>query len=129
MDRWNRFNGFALIQPFDPTKGAPWYCARYLMRRNAEYDLGGDLSVIQVNQPRLPMEGLRVEIDTRVPVDSSQRLTPRQTIANQTKKRREYRVGNRRQGTLSDFKMPSTAECEPNPIIAHFNQETRRRRR
>ena len=129
MDWWNKFNGFAQIEPFDSTKGAPWYCARYLVRPNAEYDLGGNWSLVQMSQQLLPMEGLRVEIDTRGPVDSSQRLARLETVAIQAKKRRESRVGKRRQGALSDFKMPSTAECEPNPIIAYFNQETRRRRR
>jgi hypothetical protein len=126
MDWWNRLNGFAQIEPFDPTRGAPWYCARYLLRQNTEYELGGDFSAIHVGQPLLPIEGLRVQTDTRNILEES---VKNKAVAAQLKKRREKRVAKRRQEALADFKEPSMRECETNPIIAHFHQETRKKSR
>ena len=126
MDWWKEINGFAKIEPFDPSKGAPWYCSRYLMKRDSEYDLGGDFSTIQISQLPLPMEGLRVQTDTR---GTSQPSTKNETAAARVEKRRENRIAKRGQRAITDFREPSMSECEPNPIIAHFNAETRRRRR
>jgi hypothetical protein len=129
MDWWNEFNGYALIEPFDPTLGAPWYCSRYMMKPNAEYDLGGDLASIQIFQPVLPMEGLRVQTDTRKNSGTPQQPTRSETAAARVIKRRENRIAKRGQGAIADFREPSMGECGPNPIIAHFNGETRRKRR
>jgi hypothetical protein len=81
MDIWNERNGFATIEPFDPTKGAAWYCAKYLMKANGDWELGGDLEAFRISQPLLPMKGLRVQIDTRSTDDSSQQSTKGEALA------------------------------------------------
>jgi hypothetical protein len=129
MDTWNEFNGFATIEPFDPAKGAAWYCAKYLMKANGDWELGGDLEAFRISQPLLPMKGLRVQTDTRITGSSSRQLAKSEAAANRAKKQRENRVAKRSQEELADFKEPGTSEDEPNPIRAHFEKETRRKPR
>jgi hypothetical protein len=99
------------------------------MRQSAEYDLGGDLSVIHISQALLPMEGLRVQTDTRTAGSSCQQLAKSEAAAKRVKKKREHRAATRSQEELADFKEPAASEDEPNPIRAHFEEETQRKPR
>jgi hypothetical protein len=71
----------------------------------------------------------RVQTDTRTTGSSSQQLTKSEAAANRAKKKRENRVAKRSQEELADFKEPGTNEGEPNLILAHFEEETRRKPR
>jgi hypothetical protein len=54
MDEWNRRAGYARILPFDGTKGAAFYVAKYITKQNGEYEMSDSLGRCET-QPMLPL--------------------------------------------------------------------------
>lgn len=53
MDEWNRRAGYARILPFDPSKGAAYYCAKYVTKAFGDWDLSDNLTAFRQYQPVL----------------------------------------------------------------------------
>jgi hypothetical protein len=52
MDEWSRRAGYARILPFDRTRGAAYYCGKYVTKGSGEWELVGLPGLIQ---PALPL--------------------------------------------------------------------------
>jgi len=57
MDEWNRRAGYARILPFEKTKGAAFYCAKYVTKQFGDWDLSDNLRAFRQYQPSLPLNG------------------------------------------------------------------------
>jgi hypothetical protein len=55
MDEWNRRAGYARILPYDASKGAAYYCGKYLTKQGGEWDLSDNLRAFRQYQPVLPL--------------------------------------------------------------------------
>jgi hypothetical protein len=53
MDEWNRRAGYARILPFEPDKGAVYYCAKYVTKQFGEWDLSDNVIAFRQYQPAL----------------------------------------------------------------------------
>ena len=45
LNEWNRRAGFARILPFDPTKGAAFYCSKYVTKQLGDYDFSENIQL------------------------------------------------------------------------------------
>jgi hypothetical protein len=69
MDRWNELAGIARILPFNAKRGAAYYCAKYVTKQAADWDVSDNLRAFSSYQPVLPLEG---GMKPRVPESSQQ---------------------------------------------------------
>lgn len=51
MQEWDRRAGFARILPFDPTRGAAFYCSKYIAKQLGEYDFSENLDAFKGPRP------------------------------------------------------------------------------
>lgn len=51
MDDWNRRAGYARILPFDPGRGAAYYCAKYVTKQFGDWDLSDNMAAFRQYQP------------------------------------------------------------------------------
>jgi hypothetical protein len=129
MDLWKKFNGYARFYPFDVRKGAAWYCAKYLRKANGDWELGGDVESFRISQPNLPLRGLRVPKKEPKAGDDNREPTQGGIAVDRLKKLIQNREARRRQLELAYFNERSKSECDSNEILAHFEDETRRKPR
>jgi len=57
MDEWNRRAGYARIVPFDQTRGAAYYCAKYVTKQSGDWELSDNVLAFHQYQPALPLSG------------------------------------------------------------------------
>ncbi len=55
MDKWQKLAGYARILPFDPDKGAAYYCAKYVTKTFGDWDVSDNLSAFRQYQSVLPL--------------------------------------------------------------------------
>jgi hypothetical protein len=111
-DRENR-NGFARIFPFDPTKGAAFYVAKYVTKQFGDWDISGNVDAFRIQQSILPLTGqLGINRGASMPIDSK----PAQ------RRRTSHQL------PISDFKEPDLREVAIDPVLASFHDQTVRRR-
>ena len=53
MDRWQQRNGYARIFPFDPERGAAFYCSKYVTKATGDWDVSDNLAGFRTQQPAL----------------------------------------------------------------------------
>lgn len=58
MDEWNRRAGYARILPFDGSKGAAFYIAKYITKQGGEWSISENLGSLET-QPILPLQGAK----------------------------------------------------------------------
>ncbi|MEO5925708.1 MAG: hypothetical protein ABIR70_17960 [Bryobacteraceae bacterium] len=51
MNEWDKRAGFARILPFDPSKGAAFYCSKYVTKDLGDYDFSDGLSAFKGARP------------------------------------------------------------------------------
>ena len=58
MDEWDRRAGYARILPFDGSKGAAFYIAKYITKQGGEWAISENLGTVET-QPILPIQGAK----------------------------------------------------------------------
>jgi hypothetical protein len=79
MDQWDRRAGYARILPFDPNKGAAFYCSKYVTKQFGDWNLSDNLTGFRQNQPILAgaaAAGGELRKDRKVVVRRSPALQP-----------------------------------------------------
>jgi hypothetical protein len=74
MDEWSRRAGYARILPFDRSRGAAYYCGKYVTKGSGEWELVGLPGIIQPALPLVPGSRYRmktVEDRLRIATDQS----------------------------------------------------------
>lgn len=51
LHEWNRWAGFARILPFDPAKGAAFYCSKYVTKQFGDYDFSENIQAFRGTRP------------------------------------------------------------------------------
>jgi hypothetical protein len=82
MDEWNRRAGYARILPFDDSKGAVFYVAKYITKQGGEWAVSENLGNLET-QPILPLQGARTGGYHVLPVVRESRKHPRTTKERQ----------------------------------------------
>jgi hypothetical protein len=116
MRRWEP-NGYARIYAYDPLKGAAYYVSKYVRKQLGDWDLSENLDTFRIQQRVLPLAGQRVDL----PVTS-------QSIPFATGTRFRSTGSRTGQLPLADFKSPVPNECDPDPILESFREQTALRR-
>ncbi len=78
MDEWNRRAGYARILPFDGSKGAAFYIAKYITKQGGEWSISENLGSLET-QPILPLQGAKTGGYHVLPVVRESRKQPRTT--------------------------------------------------
>jgi hypothetical protein len=53
LNEWNRRAGFARILPFDATKGAAFYCSKYVTKEFGDYDFSDNIEAFRRTCPAI----------------------------------------------------------------------------
>ena len=77
VDEWNRRAGYARIFPFDNTKRAAFYCAKYVTKQSGDWELSENLRAFREYQPALPLSGPTKEARSRESLASENSETPK----------------------------------------------------
>jgi len=78
MDEWDRRAGFARILPFDGSKGAAFYIAKYITKQGGEWAISENLGNLETQQI-LSLRGAKTAGYHALPVVPKPRKYPRTT--------------------------------------------------
>jgi hypothetical protein len=78
MDEWNRRAGYARILPFDGSKGAVFYVAKYITKQGGDFAMSENLGRLQT-QPILQLPGAKTRGYHLLPVSRESRKRPQTT--------------------------------------------------
>ena len=118
LDEWNRRAGYARILPFDRSRGAAFYCAKYLTKGSGEWEIVGLPAIVQPSLPLLPQKSATWHNaigDGRIRVAGSMESTPEPTV----RRRRPEKLYSHRRDWEAEMLRNGARWREPDHQGAH----------